>query len=197
MGYLSSLNVKIAKKIIYWIWAGIVITLLAFFIASPATFSPENIAVFMHDYQGSILFVYTLASLIRGMFLIPSTAFVLAGIILFPDRPWFVVTVSMIGILLGATAIYYFSDLLGFSEKLEKKYPKQLKTWHRRLSGPKATLIVTAWSFFPLVPTDLICYVAGIVKMPYRYVMLGVFVGEIVLVSCYVFAGQGIFEYLF
>ena len=55
-------------------------------------------------------------------------------------------------------------------------------------------LIVIAWSFFPLVPTDVICYVAGIVKMPYRYLILGVLIGEVVLIYLYVFYGTGLVE---
>lgn len=95
---------------------------------------------------------------------------------------------------MGSSALYYFSDALGFSEKLEKKYPEKLNRWHARLNSPKSTLIVIAWSFFPLVPTDLICYVAGIVKMPFKFMLLGVFIGEIILISLYVYLGNGIVE---
>jgi uncharacterized membrane protein YdjX (TVP38/TMEM64 family) len=39
------------------------------------------------------------------------------------------------------------------------------------------------------VPTDVICYVAGIVKMPYRILISGVIIGELVLIYLYVFYG--------
>ena len=62
------------------------------------------------------------------------------------------------------------------------------------LQSRKSTWFVLAWSFFPLVPTDLICYVAGIVKMPFRSMFIGVFVGELTLDIFYVYFGASIFE---
>ena len=180
---------KIAKKVIYIIWIMIILILMILFIVSPASFSPENLAEFLYNYESSLFILYTVICIVRGFFLIPSTPFVLTGIILFPSQPWAVFTVSLLGIYVGSTAVYYFSDLLGFSQKLERKYPEKIERWHKRLNSPKASLLVIAWSFFPLVPTDVICYVAGIVKMPYKFMIAGVLIGEAVLVSLYVFYG--------
>ncbi len=188
---------KIAKKIIYLIWLLAILGIIIFFILNPSSFTAENIAEFLKEFENQAIVIYILLSLARGLFLIPSTPFVLAGAILFPHMPWTIFTISMMGVLFGSSAIYFFSDLLGFSEKLEKKYPKQIQKWQRRLNSPKSIWIVIAWSFFPFVPTDLICYVAGIVKMPYRFLLAGVFIGEAVLVYFYVFLGVGIYEYCF
>lgn len=176
------------------IWLGCIAFLLIWFLANPQAFTPEAIVEFISKNKGSMVLVYILISCCRGLFLIPSTPFVLAGVLLFPENPIMVVTISIIGVLMGSSALYYFSDALGFSEKLEKKYPEKLNRWHARLNSPKSTLIVIAWSFFPLVPTDLICYVAGIVKMPFKFMLLGVFIGEIILISLYVYLGNGIVE---
>ncbi|MCG8573903.1 MAG: VTT domain-containing protein [Flavobacteriales bacterium] len=186
---------KQLKRVVYYVWIAAIVLLLGFFVISPESFEPAKMAAFLERYQEQAFLVYVLISLLRGLFLIPSTPFVICGAILFPQMPLAVFTVSMLGVLLGSTLIYFFSDLLGFSEKLERKYPKQLEKWHRRLNSPKATLIVIAWSFFPLVPTDLICYVAGIVKMPYKFLILGVFIGELVLIYFYVYLGTGLFDY--
>ncbi|MFT4602287.1 MAG: putative membrane protein YdjX (TVP38/TMEM64 family), partial [Arenicella sp.] len=59
-----------------------------------------------------------------------------------------------------------------------------------------AIWISMIWSFFPLVPTDLICYIAGIVKMPLRYLLIGVGLGELILVTCYVYLGSGMIEWM-
>lgn len=142
------------------------------------------------------MIAYVVISLIRGLFLIPSTPFVLAGVVLFPESPVFVITVSMIGILFTAILLYYFSDILGFSKKLQQKFPKKMAKWEERLRSKHAIWIVTGWSFFPLVPTDLICYVAGIVKMPIQYLLIGITVGEILLIGCYVYMGVGLLEWV-
>lgn len=184
------------KRIVYALWIIAVLTVIITIIVNPSFFSVDNLVDFIKRFENQLMIVYVVISLLRGIFLIPSTPFVLAGIALFPDSPVFVITVSMIGILFTTVLLYYFSDLLGFSEKLQKKFPGKMEKWEQRLRSKHAVWIVTAWSFFPLVPTDLMCYVAGIVKMPIRYLLIGITIGEIVLVSCYVYMGVGLLEWI-
>ncbi len=56
--------------------------------------------------------------------------------------------------------------------------------------------IVVAWSFFPLVPTDAICYVAGMAKMPFRKLAAAMLLGEVPVVAAYIFLGAEIGEWL-
>jgi uncharacterized membrane protein YdjX (TVP38/TMEM64 family) len=144
------------------------------------------------QYGPVALLIYVFISMFRGFFLIPSTPFVLAGVAMYPEDPILVITISMAGILFSATLLYYFSQRLGFSTYLERKYPSAITATKELLSGNKATFFVAGWSFFPLVPTDVICYVAGMMKMPFYKMMLGLFIGEMVLVSAYVYLGKGI-----
>lgn len=176
-------------------WFICVISLILLLLLRPDFFHPDSLYELFLKFNTGIVLAYAIISVIRGFFLIPSTPFVLAGVIMFPSAPWMVFFISMIGIIFSTTALYYFSDLLGFSKKLESKFPKKMEVWKKRLNSPLSTLIVIVWSFFPLVPTDLICYVAGIVKMPFKYLFLGVIVGESVLVYCYVFLGAEIINF--
>lgn len=182
---------------IYGLWVGTVLLFFILFLISPSSFTPDAVAAFLKQYESQVLAVYIFICLCRGFFLIPSTPFVFAGILLFPEMPWMVLSITLLGVIIGSTAVYYFSDLLGFSKLLEKKYPEKIKIWHKRLNSPWATWIVIGWSFFPLVPTDIICYVAGIVKMPYKYLILGVFLGEFVLIYLYVFFGMDLLAFIF
>lgn len=181
---------KAAKIIFYLLWSVSVLALIIFYFAKPELVTVEALSEFISSYENEMLLIYIVLTLVRGLFLIPSTPFVLAGVVLFPEYPIFVVIVSMIGIMLTSAALYYFSDILGFSKYLEKKHPDGVDKWKKRLNNPKSTLFVIGWSFFPFVPTDLICYVAGIVKMPFKYMFLGVFIGELILVTFYVYFGS-------
>jgi len=185
----------LVKKVIYGLWITLILTVIVIAIVQPSFYEPSNLIRFIESFQAEVILVYILFTFLRGIVLMPSTPFVLAGAILFPENLVMVFVISLSGVMLTAAALYYFSDFLGFSEKLEKKYPKQLDNWHRRLNSPKATLLVIAWSFFPFVPTDLICYVAGIVKMPFKYMMAGVFICKAILIYFYVFLGSSIFEF--
>lgn len=189
--------IKKAKIVIYSLWILLIIGALVTFALRPEVASPEYIVRLISRFSNEMLLVYIVITIGRGFFLIPSTPFVIGGAILFPDQLLLVLVISMIGVLFSATALYYFSDLLGFSKYLEKKYPKGVERWTRRLQHPRAALFVFGWAFFPFVPTDLICYVAGIVKMPYRFMFIGVFLGELTLNVFYVYFGGGIFEAIF
>jgi uncharacterized membrane protein YdjX (TVP38/TMEM64 family) len=184
------------KKIIYGLWIAIVLVIIGVLIVNPSFFSVENLVAFIRKFETQLMITYILISCLRGIFLIPSTPFVLAGVLLFPSNPIFVISVSMGGILLTTLMLYYFSDILGFSKTLNKKFPHKMKVWETRLRSKHAIWIVLLWSFFPLVPTDLICYIAGIVKMPLKYLLIGVGVGELILVTCYVYLGSGLLEWI-
>ena len=191
----SKTMVQQGKNIAYRLWLLSIVALMAAYIFFPEKFTVEYIISFVQSFKTEILVVYIAVSLIRGFFLIPSTIFVIAGSVLFPDQSILVLAISMIGVLFSATALYFFADSIGFSEILEEKYPQQVTSWKARLNRPGSTWFVLGWSFFPLVPTDIICYVAGIVKLPFRYMILGVFVGEAVLNIGYIYFGSNITNY--
>ena len=132
--------------------------------------------------------VFTIASFVRGALLIPSTPFVLAGGALFPN--------SMLGIVASATFLYRFPGFAGYDSLLAAKHPEQLARLQVQLVRPRATWFVALWAFFPGVPTDLICYAAGLVRMPYRRMILGIIIGELPLVTFYIFLGTRIIEFL-
>lgn len=179
--------------IIHWIWGSILVALVLVYINSPEVLSPKAIVDFISPFQGSALVIYTLITLIRGFFLIPSTPFVIGGALIFPDQLLLVLVISMLGVLFSATLLYFFSSSLGMAEKFERRYPTKTNHWKLLLKRPSSTFVVLGWSFFPLVPTDLICYVAGLVKMPFQNMIFGVFVGELVLDVIYIYFGGDFF----
>ena len=181
------LIIQRGKQLFYGLWLLVILYLIYSYLMDPSVLEVENLKRFMHSYGDNMLLVYVTVSLIRGFFLIPSTPFVLLGGLLFPEHKMMVLIISMIGVMFSATTLYYFSDALGFSRFLESKSSKKILRWKEKLQKPRAAYFVTAWSFFPLVPTDLICYIGGIVKMPFRYVFLGVFIGELLLNIVYVY----------
>lgn len=140
--------------------------------------------------------VYFGFSIIRGLTLLPSTPLVIAGIMLFPEHPFYVLAVSMTGILASSTMIYYFSDLLGFSEYFEKHSPRRIERIKERLEHPLGFLFVAAWAFFPLVPTDLVCYIAGTTRMNYWKFIAAIAVGELILCICYIFLGGSLLRHV-
>ena len=140
--------------------------------------------------------VYILLSLSRALLMIPCTPFVLAGGISFPESPLLVMAISFAGIVAGAFLVYSFPSFGSYDELLERKYPDKVLLLKEKLHGAYAFWIVAGWSFFPLVPTDVICYVAGLVKMPFKKMVTALVAGEFPLVALYVYVGVEIGEWL-
>jgi len=143
--------------IVLVLWAAIILACVGSYIADPSKFSAENIAEFLRRFSGLIWLIYLAFSIVRGITLLPSTPLVIAGTILFPAEPFSVLFVSMTGILLSSTMIYFFSDYLGFSDYFENHKPELSHKIKAKLEHPFGFLFVAAWAFFPLVPTYLCC----------------------------------------
>jgi uncharacterized membrane protein YdjX (TVP38/TMEM64 family) len=162
----------------------------------PEFFTPTYLFDFINKFHGEVLLIYILLSFFRGFFFIPSTPFVIVGGLLFPDELLLVLTISMAGIMFSATVLYYFSDLLGFSTYLDRKFPSKIELWKTRLESSKSIFFIAGWSLIPFVPTDLVCYVTGVMKTSFKNLFLGVFIGELILCSIYIYFGASIFDFI-
>ena len=137
--------------------------------------------------------LYLLLGSIRGLTLVPSAGLMLLAIPFFPPRDLFVLTV--IGILISSTSIYYFSRSLHLDEYFEEKHKNKIERV-RSFLQKRPMAIVIGWSFFPLAPTDLICYLCGVMRIRFDRFILGVLIGEGAICAIYVFAGDGVLRML-
>jgi len=183
------------KNNLRWIWLALVLIAIALFIFFPESFTAESLKQMLNNNSSLILFVYIALSCLRAMLFLPSTIFVLMGTVLYPDEPVFVLVVSMIGILIGASLVYKAASVLTPDQLLSGKNLTRLEGVHNKMEKYGFS-IVLLWSFFPAVPTDLICYVAGTIKMSFWKFILAVFLGELILVSLYIWTGKSLLEFL-
>lgn len=188
------------QKISTWIQRGIIIlwilalvSIFGYSLYNPSFFTANSLKIFLEQFGRYLLIVYFILSALRGFTLIPSTPFVVVGILLFPDNLYFVYFISMIGILLSATMIYFFSREIGFEEMLRKnheRYIRKCENWIQR----HGFLAVMVWSFLIIVPTDIICYIAGILKMKFWKFILAVGLGEGIICIILIFWGTNLAE---
>ncbi|NCG33885.1 MAG: hypothetical protein GWP44_13525 [Proteobacteria bacterium] len=135
--------------------------------------------------------VYLLLISLRGLVFIPSTPVLLIGVVIFP--PWQNYWINLIGIVLSSfiviTAIRHF----GFGASLEQL--RQSNSRYKKLEaqlGRFGSPIIVGWSFFPLVPTDLIVYLATLIRIRTAVILLSVLAGEAILMAIYVFGGAAL-----
>ncbi len=178
------------------LWLLLVAGVLCLLLIFPDWLSRESIAGFIEGLGAMALLVYILLSLSRALLMFPCTPFVLAGGIVFPEQLLLVWLISLAGVVAGAYLVYSFPSFGSYDEYLEGKYPDKIGILKERLHGPWSFWIIAGWSFFPLVPTDLICYVSGMVKLRFRRLLTALMAGEVPLVTAYVFLGAGIGNWL-
>ncbi len=178
------------------VWLVVVAVILSLIILFPDWLSRESISDFLGQMGSKALLAYILMSLTRSLLLIPCTPFVLAGAISFPQWLFLVLIISLAGVVAGAFLVYSFPSFGDYDQLLKKKYPEQIAKLEQKMQSKYAFWFVAGWSFFPLVPTDAVCYVAGLAKMPLTKMMPALLIGELPLVTAYVFLGAEIGEWL-
>jgi len=136
---------------------------------------------------------YLMIGCIRGFTLIPSTSLVLLAIPIFPPLPLFALTLA--GIVISSMSIYYFSESLHLNDAFEGKHGERVQKLKKILQG-NSTIIIFTWSLFPLVPTDLICYLCGILRIDFRKFIIGVLLGEGAICGFYIFLGSYVMRLL-
>ena len=138
-------------------------------------------------------FVYLLLGCVRGFTLIPATYLVLIGLLFFPPVPLFIL--SLIGILISSSIIYFFSEALHLDEFFERKHADLIARMKLILQRNELPIVI-GWSFFPLAPTDLVCYMCGTLEVDFKKLLLGVFIGEGTICAIYIFFGGHLLRFL-
>ena len=178
------------------VWLCLVALVLGLLLLFPDWLTRDSISAYLAGLGSGALLVYLLMCMTRSLLMIPVTPFVLAGAVTFPDLLMLVFGISLAGIVVGAFLIYSFPAFGGYDRLLEEKYPAKIALLKKNMDGNRSFWIIAGWSFFPLVPTDLICYVAGMVRLPFRKVVGPLMVGEIPLVTIYVYLGSEFGDWL-
>lgn len=130
--------------------------------------------------------VYLALGCLRGFTLVPATYLVVAGMLVLPPWPLYLLTV--VGIVVSSAAVYYFAEAMEFDRFFERKYAPQIARL-RALLARRELPIVIAWSFFPIAPTDLVCYICGALNVDLKKCLIGVTIGEGTICAIYIFVG--------
>lgn len=136
---------------------------------------------------------YLALGAIRGFTLIPSTTLVLAALPFFPPGP--LLAATLVGIAISSSSIYFFSSALRLDERLARRHPREIARITDLINRYELPIIV-GWSFFPLAPTDLICYVCGLLRVRFWKFLIGVTIGEGAICAIYIYGGDQILRWL-
>jgi uncharacterized membrane protein YdjX (TVP38/TMEM64 family) len=181
-------------KIVRIAWVCFLLVCIILYVRFAPYLTGENMAAFLSQYQGQLLVLYFILCILRGFTLIPSTPFLFAGIILFPARPFLLLGVFMLSLAVVAALLYYISGYADLGHYFRKAYPGKIQKIRQKLDGKHGFWFILLWSFAPFTPTDLVCYVAGSLKMRFIRFMLPLVCGEAIISSIYIFNGTALIQ---
>lgn len=134
---------------------------------------------------GSI--VYILLGSFRAFTLVPATFLLLVGLPFFP--PLYLLVITMVTVIVSSSIVYFFAEALHMDEYFEKHHPRQIQKLKRLLNKYQLPIII-GWSFMMFLPTDLICYVCGTLRVNFTKFIVGVIIGEGSVYAIYIYAAD-------
>ena len=115
---------------------------------------------------------------------------ILTGGVLFPESLPLVFIISIAGIVVSASAIYFLPGVGGYDSLLEQEVSGANRPCENASHHAVCVLGCGGVVLLPFVPTDVICYAAGLLGMSYRRVIAALLLGEVPLVLGYLFLTQ-------
>ena len=104
---------------------------------------------------------------------IPSIVSTVAGVALF--GPLKAMIYSLLGIVSGSILAFYIGRRFGNKAVAWMVGEEALKKWQKKLRG-KDNFFLTVMFLLPLFPDDILCFLAGLSTMTWRYFILMIFV---------------------
>ena len=129
---------------------------------------------------------YLLVGSLRAFTLVPATFPILVAMPFFDPTVLLALTLPCIAI--SSSTCYWFAEAIHMDEVFERRYPVQIRKLTSALQRYELPIII-GWSFFLFLPTDLICYVCGSLKINFKKFLFGVVVGEGTVYAIYIFLG--------
>ncbi len=174
------------RKRLLYIWLIFLSVSILFLIFNPTAARD----VFEYLSTKSPVYLYALIlilGVLRGFTLIPVTYLIILGLIFVPAVPLFIIII--IGVVLSSVSVYYFFEYLHIDKMLGEKHHKQIETTKYYLTKYELPVIIF-WSMNPILPSDVICYVAGTLRVNVYKFLLGMLLGEGLTCAVYIFGGK-------
>ncbi len=175
------------RKTFLILWLFLVISFWWYLLFHRELLDPEYLLWIFRSFWWWAIALYIFISLFRSIILLPSLPLVIVGILYAPDMPHLVYLVSMLGIWFSGTLVYHFSHIIG----LDSIFRHHVHDPHIKKSIDKyGAYIISFWSFFPVLPVDVACYLAGTVRMKFWKFFLALTIWEWLVVAIIIYGGK-------
>ncbi|HEX7080401.1 MAG TPA: VTT domain-containing protein [Gammaproteobacteria bacterium] len=172
-------------------WAAFVAVCLSFYLFAPELFDPRRLRELFAGNLETGLLVYFVIATLRGFTFIPLTPILLAGVLVFPPLPLFLVNQAAVGT--SSAIVYGMARIVGSDRFARNHYPEQVE----RLAGlleKRELPVIGLWGAAPFTPSDLIVYVCSVLRISLWKTLLGISIGEGLVCAIYIFGGASVLE---
>jgi uncharacterized membrane protein YdjX (TVP38/TMEM64 family) len=156
-------------------------------------FQREAVQAEMRDALSASFWIaslsYLLIGALRPFTLVPGTFPVLVAMPFFD--PGVLVGLTLVCIAVSSAICYWFAEAIHLDEFVERKYPNHIRRLKSLLQKYQLPIII-GWSFLLFLPTDVLCYVCGSLKINFKKFLIGVLIGEGTVYAIYIFVGDWI-----
>ena len=150
----------------------------------------EKIQDYIQEFGSWSKYVYVgIAFLSVILAFVPNNVVAIAGGYLYGI--WFSVLLTLIGMVLGSIAVFWISRALGRPLVYQMADREKVERFEKKLEG-KNSLLFILFMLIPFIPSDIVCYAAGLTKMKFRHYLLLVILTRIpgTIVSAYMGGGN-------
>ena len=178
------------RKILLYIWIFVVTSTFCLFLFREDIVRTTLSSLLSGSSPSAYILLFVLGAL-RGFTLLPSTLLIVAGLLFIPALPLFFIILS--GIIISSLSVYYFFEYLKLDTLCNTKHRKFLDKGRVYLNKYELPVIIF-WSMAPMLPTDVICYLSGTLRVNVYKFILGIVIGESILCAIYIWGGKAILE---
>lgn len=179
-----------AIQYFWWLSLAACLVVIVFF---PEVISIEKIQKTVEGNFWFSVFIYFVLCTLRALTLVPATTFFLAGMFLFPMNYWVVYITMILTVMFSSWVHYHYAHILGFDTFFKKRFPHKMDRVKKILNHEKTGFwVVFFWGITPVVPSDLMYYVAGITQMNKRIFFSAIFFAVVSLFGVYILFWNGL-----
>ncbi len=176
----------INKKYLFYGFILLNIAVVVYFYLSGYKFEPATLKEFLNGQNFLISYsVYIMILIVRGLTLLPGTAFLLAGIYFFSfTQVFFAIQIAIISYCL---IIYNFAHMLNF------KVPKKILQFEQKIKS-KEIPIIFFLCFIPGISINVLIYFLSIIDIKLKNILIGIIAGTSITSIIYISIITGIFQ---
>lgn len=187
LGKILIITMKnINKKVLFYLFILANIGLLTYIYARGNFIDFEKLKAFLGTQHFLVAYLSYIAILIvRGLTLMPGTAFLLVGIYIF--------SVFEVFFAIQTAIFSYCFIIYNFAHKLNFNIPQKILDYEQKIKD-KEIPIIFALCFIPGVSINVLIYFLAIIDIKLKNILIGVIAGTTITSMIYIALIKGVFE---